>query len=606
MPSLTRKRAVPTDNGSMTPVKRSRRANKVIQESGLDNSDPNPRPEQVLMQEPTEKVIKFKPSEDATLRKQTDQPEEDNSTIRKKGKQEAQDIDIKTSNSPKKGGKRVKTKEISAKIEEEKEKEAIDVEVEGPAPKKSRKRKATTQEKETDQAHDEPTPKKTKAKRKTKEEKEAEAMPLAARSTGLRMFIGAHVSGAKGVQNAVTNCVHIGGNAFALFLKSQRKWENPPLQDEHRDGFKSNCTEHKYNATKHILPHGSYLVNLAQEDPDKAKQAYSSFIEDLHRCEALGIKLYNFHPGTTNNAPRPAAIARIASALNRAHASTTTVTPLLETMAGSGNVIGSTFDDLASIIALVNDKSRIGICLDTCHLFAAGYDLRSPTSFSAVMNDLDKTVGLAYVKALHLNDSKAPFGSRRDLHANIGTGFLGLSAFWNVMNEKRFEGLPMVLETPIDRKVDGGEGNDERANKDMPSEGEEDEQATTGKGSAKGKGKIKSSAKPKEKTIEDKSIWAREIKLLESLIGMDTESEEFKTMEKDLADQGAEEREKYQEAFERKLEKEQKVKTKDIGSFFVKGKGKGKPKANGKVQEDVEDAGSPLSELSDLTDDSDK
>ena len=150
-------------------------------------------------------------------------------------------------------------------------------------------------------------------------------------------------------------------------------------------------------------------------------------------------------PGTTNNAPRPAAIARIASALNRAHASTTTVTPLLETMAGSGNVIGATFNDLASIISLVEDKSRIGVCLDTCHVFAAGYDLRTPASFSSVMKDLDETVGMKYVKALHLNDSKAPFGSRRDLHANIGTGFLGLRAFWNVMNEKRFEGLPMVL-----------------------------------------------------------------------------------------------------------------------------------------------------------------
>ncbi|KAL9033303.1 MAG: hypothetical protein Q9180_006015, partial [Flavoplaca navasiana] len=311
-------------------------------------------------------------------------------------------------------------------------------------------------------------------------------------------------------------------------------------------------------------------------------------------------------PGTTNNAPRPAAIARIASALNRAHASTTTVTPLLETMAGSGNVIGSTFDDLASIISLVNDKSRIGVCLDTCHLFAAGYDLRTPTAFRAVMQDLDDTVGLKYVKALHLNDSKAPFGSRRDLHANIGTGFLGLSAFWNVMNERRFEGLPMVLETPIDRKVHGGK-DDDKVKKDVVSDKEqEEEEKANGRGSSKANSRKKGSTKPpKEKTVEDKSIWVREIKLLENLIDMDVESVEFQRVEKELADQGLEEREKHREAFERKLEKERKVKTKDIGTFFVKGQGKAKGRANGNVQSAVEDAGSPLSELSELSDVSD-
>ncbi|KAL8679340.1 MAG: hypothetical protein Q9224_007045 [Gallowayella concinna] len=282
---------------------------------------------------------------------------------------------------------------------------------------------------------------------------------------------------------------------------------------------------------------------------------------------------------------------------SRAHAATTTVTPLLETMAGSNNIIGSTFTDLSSIISLVDDKSRIGICLDTCHLFAAGYDLSTPTSFASVMQDLDQTVGLQYVKALHLNDSKAPFGSRRDLHANIGTGFLGLRAFWNVMNERRFEGLPMVLETPIDVKVDeGAEGKAHVAS------GEEDGHEVKKVGKGKKKGSTK--PPPKEKTTEDKGIWAREIKLLESLIGMDVEGEEFKRLEKELADQGAEERKKHQEAFERKVAKEQKVKTKDIGSFFAKGKGKAK--ANGKTKQVAEDEGSPLSELSDLSDESGK
>ncbi|KAL8771898.1 MAG: hypothetical protein Q9209_002836 [Squamulea sp. 1 TL-2023] len=591
MSSSTRKRrGAPADDIPDTPIKGAGSASRDASENDLDDSDLSSVPEEVLLEETNKKAQRVKASKKAAI----------GGKAVLSGKKAVKEKVIGNDEAPeqnsRKGGKRINTKTKGAEAEE-------NIKVEVTTPKKSRKRKAASQEEEAEELDGEPTTKKIKGKKKTKEEKEAEAMPLAARSIGLRMFIGAHVSGAKGVQNAVTNCVHIGGNAFALFLKSQRKWENPPLQDEHRDGFRSNCVKHKYDATNHILPHGSYLVNLAQEDPDKAKQAYDSFLEDLQRCEALGIRLYNFHPGTTNNAPRPAAIARIASALNRAHASTKTVTPLLETMAGSGNVLGSTFHDLASIISLVDDKSRIGICLDTCHLFAAGYDLRSPASFAAVMQDLDSTVGFQYVKALHLNDSKAPFGSRRDLHANIGTGFLGLRAFWNVMNEERFEGLPMVLETPIDRKVDGGE-RPKKAKKEAVSDGEE-EQDVNGKGDGKAKGKRKSTAKPpKEKTVEDKRIWAQEIKLLETLIGMDAEGEEIKRLENELADQGAEERKKHQEAYERKLAKEQKVKTKDIGSFFVKGKGKGK--ANGKVQQPVEDAGSPLSELSDLSDDSEK
>lgn len=377
------------------------------------------------------------------------------------------------------------------------------------------------------------SPGKSKRKRKTKEEKEAETMPLAARSTGLRMFVGAHVSAAKGVHNAITNSVHIGGNAFALFLKSQRKWENPPLQDEHKIQFKALTTQHKYDAARHILPHGSYLVNLAQEDTTKAQKAYTAFIDDLHRCQALGIKLYNFHPGFTGSSPRAAAIARIATHLNAAHMATDSITTLLETMAGAGNVIGSTFTDLRDIIALVRDKSRIGVCLDTCHIFAAGYDLRSPDSFAAVLEDFERTVGLRYLKALHLNDSKTPLGSHRDLHANIGTGFLGLSAFWNVMNERRFEGLPMVLETPIDREDADG------------------------------------------KAVEDKGVWAREIKLLEGLVGMEMDEKAFRVMETELAQGGQADREKHQSAFERKVAKE----AEDINQ------GKGKRKRRTRAEE---------------------
>ena len=188
-------------------------------------------------------------------------------------------------------------------------------------------------------------------------------------------------------------------------------------------------------------------------------------------------------------------------------------------MAGAGGVIGNCFEDLAGIIAEVDDKSRIGVCLDTCHVFAAGYDLREPEKFNSVIKKFDDVVGLKYLKALHLNDSKAPFNSHRDLHANIGTGFLGLRAFHNIMNETRFENLPMVLETPIDKK----DPDDEK------------------------------------KTIEDKSIWAKEIKTLEELIGMNAESENFKTKEKQLSEIGKEERAKHWEQYERKLEKDAKA-----------------------------------------------
>lgn len=267
------------------------------------------------------------------------------------------------------------------------------------------------------------------------------------------------------------------------------------------------------------MPHGSYLVNLAAAEPAKATQAYTSFLDDIRRCAALGIRYYNIHPGNINGEPRADAIGRIAAALNRANAETegTGVTTLLENMAASpitSNTIGGAFEDLRDIVALVEDKSRVGVTLDTCHAFAAGYDLRTPEAYADVMSRFESIVGAQYLKAVHLNDSKAPLSSHRDLHQQIGLGFLGLRSFHNLVNDVRFKGLPLVLETPIDRK-----------------------DVETGK------------------SVEDKGVWAREIKLLESLVGMDAGGEKFKALEKRLADEGAEERKKYQESFEKKLDK---------------------------------------------------
>lgn len=261
-------------------------------------------------------------------------------------------------------------------------------------------------------------------------------------------------------------------------------------------------------------------MNLAQADPAKADQAYGNFVDDLRRCDALGVRLYNFHPGSTGGAPMAEAAARIAAQLNRAHRETGPVVTVLENMCGHGNVIGGRFEDLRDVLAGVDDKARVGVCLDTCHAFAAGYDLRTPEAFAATMAEFDRVVGLRYLRALHLNDSKAPFGSHRDLHANIGTGFLGLRAFHCVMNYDGFQNMPLVLETPIDNKGPDG------------------------------------------KTVEDKKVWADEIKLLEWLIGADPESDEFKEKEKVLSVQGEGERKRIQQQVDAKTAKDAKKGTK--------------------------------------------
>lgn len=279
------------------------------------------------------------------------------------------------------------------------------------APKAKTEAKTATKRKASPSPDEQPTAKAPAAKkqRKTKAKDEPE-MPLAARtdvaSLKHAMRIGAHVSAAGGVANSLPNAVHIGANAFALFLKSQRKWDNPPLAPDARDAFIAGCKAHSYSAAEHALPHGSYLVNLAQADEAKATQAYKAFVDDLKRCDELGIKLYNFHPGSTGGEPRPAALARIAAQLNKSHKDTESVITVLENMAGAGNVVGSTWEDLRDIIALVDDKTRVGVCIDTCHAFAAGHDLRTPAAFKETMDKFNEIVGEKYLKAFHRKSDK--------------------------------------------------------------------------------------------------------------------------------------------------------------------------------------------------------
>lgn len=266
-------------------------------------------------------------------------------------------------------------------------------------------------------------------------------------------LIGAHLSSAKGCFNAITSSIEIGANACGLFLKNQRTWNCPPLSVDVIRTFREKCIEHGIDQMKQVLPHGSYLVNLANPDAEKRAKSYANFVDDLLRCEQLGIGLYNLHPGSTvGQCTSEESIRFIAESINKAHSETESVTIVLENMAGQGNIIGSRFEDLASVIEQVSNKQRIGICLDTCHLFGAGYDVRTKESFTELMQQFDRTVGLQYLKAMHLNDSLGTLGSCKDRHANIGKGKIGLEAFRFIMNDQMFKGIPLILETPPDEK----------------------------------------------------------------------------------------------------------------------------------------------------------
>ncbi|KAF8456529.1 xylose isomerase-like protein [Terfezia claveryi] len=331
-------------------------------------------------------------------------------------------------------------------------------------------------------------------------------LPFAPRTPSLPYYLGAHVSMAKGLQNAIHNTLLIGGNSLALFLKSQRRWAAPELTSTTITEFKDLAVQNRYNR-KHILPHGSYLINLAQKKPEKHKQAYDAFVDDLKRCEKLEIGLYNFHPGHTGPLQtKVEAMERIAESLNRAHGETSNVITLLENMAGHGSppIIGSKLEDLRDIIASVKDKSRVGVCIDTCHAFAAGYDLRTHDTFSKFWEEFDMVVGAKYLKAMHLNDSKAPLGGRKDLHQHIGQGYLGLEAFRLMMNSEKMKGIPLILETPM-----VGEGKS----------------------------------------------WAEEIKLLESLIGIKEDEEWVLEKSKELQELGRAEMERVGDLVKRREEK---------------------------------------------------
>ena len=261
-------------------------------------------------------------------------------------------------------------------------------------------------------------------------------------------YIGAHVSAAGGVENAPLNAKIIGATAFALFTKNQRQWAAKPLTDESIHRFKENCEAAGYTPDQ-ILPHDSYLINLGHPEPVGLDKSRAAFIDEMSRCEQLGLKYLNFHPGShLKKLSEDACLARIAESINLALARTRGVTAVIENTAGQGTNMGHRFKQLAAIIGGVEDQSRVGICLDTCHTFSAGYDLTTPDGYEKTLAYFDEVVGFSYLKGLHLNDGKKTMGSRVDRHESLGKGTLGLETFRMIMNDSRFDGIPMILETP--------------------------------------------------------------------------------------------------------------------------------------------------------------
>ena len=260
-------------------------------------------------------------------------------------------------------------------------------------------------------------------------------------------YIGAHVSAAGGVDNAPVNAAEIGATAFALFTKNQKRWNASPLSDKVIASFKAKCLQYGF-AMDQILPHDSYLINLGHPETEKLEKSRTAFIDEMQRCQQLGLTLLNFHPGShLKQINEDECINRIAESLNIALAQTAGVVAVIENTAGQGSNLGYRFEQLAEIIAQVDDKQRIGVCLDTCHTFVSGYDLRTTEACEATFKSFDEIVGFNYLKGMHLNDSKTPYESKVDRHAPLGAGEIGWGCFEYIMADSRFDNIPLILET---------------------------------------------------------------------------------------------------------------------------------------------------------------
>lgn len=260
--------------------------------------------------------------------------------------------------------------------------------------------------------------------------------------------IGAHVSASGGVENVPVNAEAIKANAFALFTKNQRQWVSAPLSEKSIASFKQRTKDLGVDAD-YILPHDSYLINLGHPETEGIEKSRAAFLDEMQRCEQLGLKLLNFHPGSHLKAISvDDCLARIAESINITLSKTKGVCAVIENTAGQGSNVGNKFEEIAKIISMVDDKSRVGVCIDTCHTFAAGYDLRTAEACQATFVEFDKVVGLNYLRAMHINDSMKPLGSKVDRHNSIGKGEIGVECFKWIMQQDIFNDIPLILETP--------------------------------------------------------------------------------------------------------------------------------------------------------------
>ena len=261
-------------------------------------------------------------------------------------------------------------------------------------------------------------------------------------------YIGAHVSASGGVENAPLNANAIGAKAFALFTRNQRQWKSSPLTKKSISLFKERCEEFGYEA-KHILPHDSYLINLGHPDPDGLQKSRDAFLDEMQRCEQLGLDRLNFHPGShLNELSVDDCLARIAESINRTLDQTAGVCAVIENTAGQGTNLGYTFEQIAAIIDRVEDKTRVGVCIDTAHTLAAGYDIKTEQGFTETFRHFDEVIGFSYLRGMHINDSKKDLATRVDRHDSIGKGVMGMTTFKMLMADPRFDDIPLFLETP--------------------------------------------------------------------------------------------------------------------------------------------------------------
>ena len=261
-------------------------------------------------------------------------------------------------------------------------------------------------------------------------------------------YFGAHVSASGGVDNAPRNAAEIGATAFALFTKNQRQWAAPAITTEQIDAFRSACEQYGYTAAQ-ILPHDSYLINLGHPEKEGLEKSRASFLHEMERCQMLGLDRLNFHPGShLKKISEEESLALVAESINIALDKTQGVTAVIENTAGQGSNLGYAFWHLAYIIDRVEDKSRVGVCLDTCHSFAAGYDLSTEEGCDKVFEEFEREVGFKYLRGMHLNDAMKVLGSRVDRHMPMGEGYLGITPFRYIARDARFDNIPLILETP--------------------------------------------------------------------------------------------------------------------------------------------------------------